>query len=137
PQSAEWEQGDTAMVQWVYFIHGAPKPGSRRSSNAPLLRRNTMRGRTLASQFGLCGLLLAMAISGCSNKSTAPGFGTISLKMTDAPGDFQEVNLEIIQVSAHLGAESAGESDSTAGWQVLRAESMNVDLLTLRNGVFT
>src|SRR2546430_3562554 len=96
-----------------------------------------MRGRTLASQFGLCGLLLAVAISGCSNKSTAPGFGTISLKMTDAPGDFQEVNLEIIQVSAHLGAESAGETDSTSGWQVLRAESMNVDLITLRNGVFT
>jgi hypothetical protein len=62
----------------------------------------------------------------------------MSLKMTDAPGDFQEVNLAIIQVSAHLaGVESAGETDSTAGWQVLRAESMNVDLITLRNGVFT
>ena len=96
-----------------------------------------MRGLTLAFQFGLCALLLAVAMSGCSNKATGPGFGTISLKMTDAPGDFQEVNLAIIQVSAHLGAESAGEIDSTSGWQTLRSESMNVDLLTLRNGVFT
>jgi len=58
--------------------------------------------------------------------------------MTDAPGDFQEVNLVINQVSAHLGGgEGQGETDSTNGWQVLRTDPLDVDLLTLRNGVFT
>ena len=94
-----------------------------------------MRGRLLSSRFVLSGLLLVFAISGCS-KSTSPGFGTMSLRMTDAPGDFQEVNLAVTQVSAHLG-EAGADSDSTNGWQVLRADSFNVDLLTLRNGVFT
>src|SRR5690242_3252804 len=97
-----------------------------------------MRGRNLGLHSASFALLLILAISGCSGKTTGPGFGTISLKMTDAPGDFQEVNLSILQVSAHFGgAEAEGESDSTGGWQVLRSDPMNVDLLTLRNGVFT
>ena len=102
-----------------------------------------MRGRALRFQSVFTALLLALVISGCSKGTTSPGFGTLSLKMTDAPGDYQEVNLAIIQVSAHLaGTEAVAEaaavadSDSTSGWQVLRAESFNVDLLTLRNGVF-
>ena len=94
-----------------------------------------MRGRVLAFHV-FPALLLALAISGCSDKTTSPGFGTLSLRMTDAPAEYQEVNLEIIQVSAHLGGAEA-DSDSTSGWHVLRADSMNVDLLTLRNGVFT
>jgi hypothetical protein len=81
-------------------------------------------------------LLLVLAVFGCSRQATGPGIGTISLRMTDDPADYQEVNLSITQVSAHL--EGAGaESDSTDGWQVLRTEPLDVDLLTLRNGVFT
>jgi hypothetical protein len=91
-----------------------------------------MRGLASRPYFSLLLLLLFFAVCGCS-KSTSPGFGTISLKMTDAPGDFQEVNLEIIEISAHLG----DDSDPAGGWQVLRTDSMDVDLLTLRNGVFT
>jgi hypothetical protein len=97
-----------------------------------------MRGRNLGLQSAFSTLLLILALSGCSSKTTGPGFGTISLKMTDAPGEFQAVNLSIIQVSAHLdGMGTEGESDSTGGWQVLRSDPMNVDLLSLRNGVFT
>lgn len=95
-----------------------------------------MRGGVLSSQVLLSALLLVLAVAGCSNSTTSPGFGTMILRMTDAPADFQEVNLEITQVSAHLGGAGT-DSDSTSGWQVLRAESINVDLLTLRNGVFT
>ena len=95
-----------------------------------------MRGRTLSTQFVLSALLLALAVSGCSNNTASPGFGTMILRMTDAPGDFQEVNLAITQVSAHLG-DAGADSDPTSGWHVLRADTINVDLLTLRNGVFT
>jgi hypothetical protein len=83
----------------------------------------------------LSALLLVLVVAGCSD-STSPGFGTMSLRMTDAPADFQEMNLEIIQVSAHLGG-TGDDLESSSGWHVLRAESLNVDLLTLRNGVFT
>ena len=97
-----------------------------------------MRGHVLRFQSVFFALFLVLAISGCSKSTTSPGFGTISLKMTDAPGDYQEVNLAIIQVSAHLeGGGAEADSDSTSGWHVLQAEPVNVDLLTLRNGVFT
>ena len=95
-----------------------------------------MRGRTLLLKTILPGLVLALVVFGCSKHATGPGIGTISLRMTDDPADFQEVNLSITQVSAHLEG-TGGESDSTDGWQVLRTEPLNVDLLTLRNGVFT
>jgi len=86
----------------------------------------------------LLAILLVFAAFGCSKNSTSPGVGTVNLRLIDAPGDFQEVNLAVAEVSAHFeGAGAQGESDSTGGWQVLRAEPLNVDLLTLRNGVFT
>jgi Domain of unknown function (DUF4382) len=94
-----------------------------------------MRGRRLAP-LSLLAILLVFAAFGCSKSSTSPGFGTVKLRLTDAPGDFQEVNLAVAEVSAHFEG-AGGESDSTGGWQVLRAEPLNVDLLTLRNGVFT
>ncbi len=96
-----------------------------------------MRGRHLTSLW-IPAVLLALAAFGCSKSSTSPGFGTMKLRLTDAPGDYQAVNLSVTQVSAHLeGAGTEGESDSTGGWQVLRSEPLNVDLLTLRNGVST
>jgi hypothetical protein len=60
--------------------------------------------------------------------------------MTDAPGDFESVNLVITQVSAHLaGGDESGDSlaDShTGGWIVLNDTPATYDLLTLQNGVF-
>lgn len=92
-----------------------------------------MRGR-FALHMTCLGILAACAISGCS-RDTAPAFGTMSVKMTDAPGEYQAVNLVITEVAAHTSG-SETDLDSESGWQVLRAESIDVDLLTLRNGAF-
>lgn len=86
-------------------------------------------------------ILLAMVLSivllaGCSKKGTSPMGGTMGslrVRMTDAPGDFQAVNLVVTGVSAHV---ADGVSDSLSGWEVLSADSASYDLLLLRNGVF-
>jgi len=92
-----------------------------------------MRGRTSAPLHMLCALLLACTVSGCSDDddSTSPKFGTIQMHMTDAPMDVDAINLVIREVSIHRG-----EGDDEGGWEVLRTDTLDVDLLELRNGVF-
>ena len=71
-------------------------------------------------------------VYGCSDDdSTSPKFGTINMRMTDAPADVDEINLVIREVSIHRG-----DGGDESGWEVLRTDTMDVDLLTLRNGVF-
>jgi len=89
----------------------------------------------------LLGCLVAgVTLAGCSNHTDNPGFGTVTMRMTDAPGDFQSVNLVITQVAVRFeGTTSnavAADSDSV-GWMILSNTPATYDLLTLRNGVFT
>jgi hypothetical protein len=96
-----------------------------------------MRGR-FTTYLALSVLLAAGALGGCSNDdSTGPRTGTMSVRMTDAPSQYDQVNLVITQVSVHRGSTVPADSDSVSGWQVLSTSPMTVDLLTLRNGVFT
>ncbi|MEP7027044.1 MAG: DUF4382 domain-containing protein [Candidatus Eisenbacteria bacterium] len=89
-------------------------------------------------------LLLTVAIAsavlvGCSSSPSGPGFGTMNVRMTDAPGAFDHVNLVVTQVSAHLAGAAAADSDSAgsnSGWITLSSEAVTYDLLTLQNGVF-
>lgn len=88
------------------------------------------------SHLGIAALLLTplLAFTGCSKSSngTSPRYGTMQVRLTDAPGEFEQVNLVVREVAVHLVG-----TDSTNGWQVLRADTATYDLLTLRNGVFT
>jgi len=72
----------------------------------------------------------ASAITGCSRSTSAPEFGTFGLQMTDAPGDFEAVNLVIEEVAIH---RDGGEG---SGWEVLNATPGTYDLIKLTNGVF-
>ena len=85
---------------------------------------------------GRCWIpLLALAwivgLSGCSKSPSGPAFGTMSVKMTDAPADYEAVNLLVVQVAAHRAGD-----DSTSGWEVLESDTVTYDLLSLQNGVF-
>ena len=84
----------------------------------------------------VCAGLLVFAV-GCSVESPDPsGDGTtmtgmpqaprIEMKLTDAPGDFESVWVNITRVEV----ESAD-----AGWQTLVEEPQRFDLLTLQNDV--
>jgi hypothetical protein len=79
-------------------------------------------------------------IAGCSGNPSGPGFGTMNVRMTDAPGDFQSVSLVVTQVSAHIesgaaSGDAAADSDSS-GWVILNDTPATYDLLALQNGVF-
>jgi hypothetical protein len=76
----------------------------------------------------LLGLLAIGGLSSCSNNPTATSMGTMNVQLTDAPGDFDAVNLVVREVSVQHG---------TAGsWEVLSSQTHTFDLLQLRNGVF-
>jgi hypothetical protein len=83
-----------------------------------------MKSRTL--RLGLPALLLAAA-AGCG--SSRSGTGTVSVHLVDAPGDYQHIWLQILEVQIHGQAQ---------GWKTLATRAPTdplVDLLSLRNGV--
>jgi len=82
-------------------------------------------------------LLLIAALTGCSSHPNGTDLGTVKLNLTDAPGDFQAVNIVVTQVSIHRAGNEDSDSGSDAGWEVLSDTTHTYDLLELRNGVFT
>jgi hypothetical protein len=85
-------------------------------------------------------LTLSMAtgvLSGCSDQTSSPRFGTMNVRMTDAPGDYEHVNLVVTQVSARMEGVDSTEADTTGGWVVLNNTAATYDLVTLQNGIFT
>ena len=94
-----------------------------------------MRGR-FAVRLALIGLLAAGALGGCSNndESTGPQTGVLSVRITDAPAQFDQVNLVVTQVAVFRGSTLPADSDSVSNWTVIRTSSATVDLVTLRNG---
>lgn len=55
--------------------------------------------------------------------------GTLKILLTDAPGNYQEVNVEILKVEVHIEANN----DNKAGWYELQTNSGVYDLLKLQN----
>ncbi|MFM2135932.1 MAG: hypothetical protein RL021_1332 [Bacteroidota bacterium] len=62
------------------------------------------------------------------NKHTVEGTSFLEVRLTDAPGPYDSVFVQVIGVSVHTDA---------GGWQQLAADSGYYDLLTLQNGVDT
>lgn len=66
--------------------------------------------------------------------------GSLQVKMTDAPGHYEEVWVDVQSVRVHqtqTAETSAEESDQEAeeeGWITIMDEPTRIDLLTLRNG---
>ena len=93
---------------------------------------------------GLVALACATALAaGCSDggNPSSPGFGTMRVQMTDAPGDFDEVNLVITGVTVRrTGVDEDDDDDvdfASEGWMDVNTTSNTYDLMDLRNGVFT
>ena len=75
-----------------------------------------------SSRLGLAAVFLATAAA-CGSGT---GTGTLSVHLVDGPGDFQQINLHVLEVSIHSDSE---------GWIVLGSPDRTVDLLTLTGGV--
>lgn len=85
---------------------------------------------------GFLGVLLYAVgmMAGCSDSdTTAPqnGEGQLQIFMTDAPGDFDEVNVEVVEVRVHRA-----DADSMSGWQVVNGDTTYVNLLDLTDGEY-
>lgn len=87
-----------------------------------------MSPQSFVSVLALC---VAIGSTGCSNDTNRVGTGTVAVRMTDAPAAVEAVHLVVTEVSVKRGTEDEGQ------WEVLRSDSITINLLTLRNGVFT
>ncbi len=80
---------------------------------------------------------LLLAGAGCSdsdsdnNTGTAPltGTGGMQVFLIDAPGDYEQVNVQVIEVSVHADGE-----DSISGWHTIAVDTTEVNLLELTDG---
>ncbi|MGH7731312.1 MAG: DUF4382 domain-containing protein [Candidatus Eiseniibacteriota bacterium] len=89
--------------------------------------------------------LLLLALQGCSGPPTMD-FGTVRMRLIDAPAAIDAVNIVVTEVSVHptgafastndeggsLGAVGANET----AWEVVNDAPATYDLLTLRGGAF-
>ena len=94
------------------------------------MNRTTRTAAALAA-----AALLAVAV-GCSDDTTEPdtqATGRLVLNLTDAPGDFDAVNVEVVRVSVHRGDEGSPE-DPDAGWITVSEDTFMVDLLDFSAG---
>ncbi len=86
--------------------------------------------KTKSRVFGIAGIALAIGLfNSCKKDSTiVQGFGNIEVKLTDAPANYQHVNVDIQQVSVHMSGGS---------WIDLPTHTGVYDLLVLQNGIDT
>ncbi len=75
--------------------------------------------------------LLAFSILACNKEDFQKGRMTV--KMTDAPGLYAEVNVEIQEVLIHYADDSSGANND--GWVSLETNSGVYDLLELQNNI--
>jgi hypothetical protein len=80
------------------------------------------------AKIGIVGLmsLVAFLFTTCSEDNAA----RVEVRLTDAPGDFEELNIDIQEVQINSG-------DGNSGWQSLDIEAGVYDLLKLTNGLDT
>ncbi|WP_138431606.1 DUF4382 domain-containing protein [Fodinibius saliphilus] len=85
-------------------------------------------------------IALIFGITSCDTTSENGGTGTMSVALTDAPANYDSVNVTINSVRVNNGetAETdSSESDEEAeedGWVTIMDQSMKVNLLELTNG---
>jgi len=71
----------------------------------------------------------AMSFASCDKQETNDGAGgALTVKMTDAPGDYAALNVEITRVDVY---------SESAGWVTLSNESRIINVLELTNGAET
>ena len=75
--------------------------------------------------------LVSLAVFGACDSATSAADGTLSIRLTDAPGNFKKAVVTIDRVTLQPG------NDSTAQAVILRDTPITTDLLTLANDVAT
>lgn len=63
------------------------------------------------------------------------GKGTLKLYLTDAPGDFKELNIVVSRIDGHISVDGEEGEEEEGAWVTLKEwdDGLKVDLLTLEN----
>ena len=96
-------------------------------SNLEFVLRKISAFGFLAIATFLFGLMV-----GCSDSSTnnnTSGRGQMEIFLIDAPGDYEQVNVEVVEVRIHRAGE-----DSLSGWYTISQDTTAVNLLELTDG---
>lgn len=84
---------------------------------------------------------ISLGLTSCSDddsgEATTGGTANMTVRMTDAPGDYDEVNIDVQDVQIQVEADSETEADADAdGWVSLNDVQTGVyDLLKLTGGI--
>jgi hypothetical protein len=76
-------------------------------------------------------LILSSTLLLVSCKKEIENTGAMTVKLTDAPGEYAHVNIDIRAVEIH----QAGKEDNDGGWTILETHAGIYDLLALQNNV--
>ncbi|GAB2945023.1 hypothetical protein GCM10027048_07460 [Hymenobacter coalescens] len=80
----------------------------------------------LTSALALGALL---SLGSCGNDDDKSGDAKLQIRLTDAPGDFQRVNLDVQRIEVHTKPENDPD-----GWSVLPFTAQNINVLEYVNG---
>lgn len=75
----------------------------------------------------------SLTIISCGKDATNDSQATFELRLTDGPGSFESVLIDVIGAEVHVNKDTG----STSGWQPLTIKKGVYDVLKLRNGVDT
>jgi hypothetical protein len=77
-------------------------------------------------------LLSVFLFAACSTNQQDDGTGTLKVSLTDAPANYEQVNIEVLQVLVNKDGNADDSTDS--GWEAIMSDSMVVNLLDYQNG---
>jgi len=83
--------------------------------------------KTLMKKLMMVALLSLVFISGCKKKDE---YGSMTVQMTDAPGDYLHVYVDVKQVDVHYS-----NNQGNNGWIALATNAGVYDLIALQNNV--
>lgn len=73
----------------------------------------------------LLAIALASFVGACSDDSSSPAtMGTLSIRITDAPANYEQVNITFAEIAAHVDGR----------WVVVSASPVTINLLEWNNG---
>ena len=80
---------------------------------------------------------IAISCDDINTNGTNAGKAQMNVSLTDAPGDYQEVNVDVQGMRIHYTPSSNDTASADGQWIDLPVEPMRVNLLELTNGVDT
>ncbi|MDX1638124.1 MAG: DUF4382 domain-containing protein [Balneolaceae bacterium] len=81
--------------------------------------------------------LLLLSCSDVNFNAAETGKGKINVHLTDAPGEYEEVNIDVQSLRIHYTPASSDTASGEGKWIDLPVEPFTTDLLELNNGIDT